>query len=127
MNRSDKITALPLLKERVDECPKISYYANSNLESIESKTETGIKVVVKQMGKQITISADFMVAAIGREANKDFYSQCLLEIEKELIGQNRLYLIGDVYNGLYRQVSIAVGDGVRAAMQIYNKLREKQR
>ena len=27
-------------------------------------------------------------------------------------------------NGLYRQTSISVGDGVRAAMQIYRKLKE---
>jgi len=125
LNRSNNIAAIPLLKERVDECSKIAYYADSNLKSIES-SKTGIKVVVEQMGKQLIIDADYLIVAIGREPNKDFYSQNLLKMEKELISQNRLYLIGDVINGLYRQVSIAIGDGVRSAMQIYNKLREKQ-
>jgi thioredoxin reductase len=31
-------------------------------------------------------------------------------------------MIGDVVNGLYRQTAISVGDGIRAAMEIYRNI-----
>jgi thioredoxin reductase len=43
----------------------------------------------------------------------------VLRRERELVESGRLYWIGDVKNGLFRQVAIAAGDGLRAAMKIY--------
>ena len=37
-----------------------------------------------------------------------------------------LYLAGDVKNGIYRQASIAAGEGVRAAMRIAHYLQENE-
>jgi len=125
LNRSDKISALPLLKARVDQSSKINYYADSKLSCIETADNSKLKLTIEQTGKHIAMECDYLVAAIGREANKDFYSHNMVEMENDLIKSGRLYLIGDVANGLYRQVSIAVGDGVKAAMQIYNNLRNK--
>lgn len=40
----------------------------------------------------------------------------------KLIQDNLLFCIGDVKNDICRQTGICVGDGLRAAMQIYNKV-----
>jgi len=44
---------------------------------------------------------------------------------RQLESEGRLYFIGDVANGIYRQTSIAVGNGVQAAMKVYQKLMER--
>ena len=54
----------------------------------------------------------------------DFVTPNLLQQSATLQAQGWLHLIGDVDNGLYRQTAIAIGDGLRAAMQIYQKLKE---
>ncbi len=42
-----------------------------------------------------------------------------MQRENELVEAGRLYWIGDVKNGSFRQAAIAAGDGLRAAMQIH--------
>jgi thioredoxin reductase len=50
----------------------------------------------------------------------------LVQKAQELEAQGVLYPIGDVKNGIYRQASIAVGEGVLAAMKIYRHLKENR-
>ncbi|MCK4444710.1 MAG: NAD(P)/FAD-dependent oxidoreductase, partial [Thermoplasmata archaeon] len=64
--------------------------------------------------------ADYVLIACGREPNS---------VEVEGLGHVSesmfpgLHVVGDVKRGKYRQVSIAVGDGVHAAMSIADYLR----
>jgi thioredoxin reductase len=68
--------------------------------------------------------ADYLLVAIGREANLDCLSDSLRQQQSMLEEQGILYFIGDVKNGIYRQTSIAVGEGVMAAMRAYPKVKE---
>ena len=70
------------------------------------------------------ISADFLVGAIGREPNLDFLSSQFSEKAIQLENSGKLYVVGDVIKGFYRQTGIAVGNGISAAMKIYNHLKE---
>ena len=78
-------------------------------------------------GNSQQVRADYILAAVGREPNISFYSENLLKLRDKLAENGDLYEIGDLKNGLFRQVSIAVGDGVMAAMQIYNKFKAGNR
>jgi thioredoxin reductase len=67
---------------------------------------------------------DYLIGALGRVPQIDFVSDNLKSQIETLQAQGLLYQIGDVHNGIFRQTAIAAGDGLRAAMQIYQKLKE---
>jgi thioredoxin reductase len=116
--RSPHFRALPLLQERVRLQTGIRSLTNARFEQVEQGWKRALCVHIKNNGKPIKLEADCMVCAVGREADKSFYTPRLLEQESDLIGQTRLFLAGDVRNGQYRQIAIAVGDGLTTAMRI---------
>ena len=73
-------------------------------------------------GDIFQLHIDYLLVAIGRQPNLDFINDGLRDRMNDLIDDSKLYMIGDVGNGLYRQATIAVGDGVRAAMEISRSL-----
>ncbi len=70
-------------------------------------------------GSRNRMTADHVIAAIGRVPREIALLPGLTETIDDLVEEGRLRFAGDVMNGIYRQTSIAVGDGVRAAMEIY--------
>lgn len=71
------------------------------------------------------LPCDYMISAIGRQPNLDFYSESLRKMAIDLEKKEILHLIGDVKNGIFRQAAIAVGDGIECAMRVYATLKEK--
>jgi len=102
LNRGKEIKALPILQKIVTE--------NSNIDYIDN---VSINDYLK-----INNEFDNLLFAIGREPNKPKYSAKLAEKESELITKKKLFLIGDIKNDIYRQTSLAVADGIKAAMKI---------
>jgi hypothetical protein len=72
----------------------------------------------------VDFHADILVGAIGREPQLDFVSASVLERSTELEKMGILHYSGDVKNGIFRQTAIAVGDGIRAGMRIYQIVKE---
>ena len=116
LNRNDKLKCLPLLLNRVKANPKIEYIKNCELQAVESLVNE--LIINTNIGK---FNCDYLLFAIGRSENRSFIRKSVLINEMMLINDKRLHYIGDVINGLYRQISIATGDGVRAAMEIYER------
>jgi thioredoxin reductase (NADPH) len=121
LNRSDELKCLSLLWERAVEDPRIKYIPNTRVRRISE--EAGGRLMVKCQTNEGTCeySADYLIAAIGRYPNLEFLSESKSIHPENLASKGLLYKIGDVKNEIYRQTSIAVGDGVRAAMSIYLK------
>jgi thioredoxin reductase (NADPH) len=65
-----------------------------------------------------TVDCDILVVAIGRTPALDCLPAEVHPRDERITNDGRLFFIGDVKNGLFRQVAIAVGDAVRAAMMI---------
>ena len=65
-----------------------------------------------------TLTIDYVVIAVGREPATRFFGLGLADQTAYLTLNNKLYMIGDVNNGLRRQAAISVGNGVEAAMRI---------
>ncbi len=123
LSRSEKSRCLPLLRERVSRSPRITVLDETIVRRITVSPE-GLHIESVWREKQTCRHVDFLVFAIGREPQLDFLSETVRKRRRELEESGRLYQIGDVHNGLFRQTAIAVGDGVKAAMRIIKKQEE---
>ncbi len=123
LNRNDKINCLPLLWERVKQNGSITYYSNSEINGINWD---GFKLEIKynQSGKIKIVNSYYLIFAIGLKQNLNFITNENLINFDELNKKKNVFFIGDVKNGLFRQTSISVGDGVKTAMKIYNLKQE---
>ncbi len=114
VNRGREIKALKALRDKVLHHPRIRYVQGLELIGIE---EGGLGLCV-DFGREV-FDVHCLVLAIGRVPNKDFYSERLMDMERDLVNREKLFLVGDVRGGGYRQCAMAVGDGIRCAMQIH--------
>jgi thioredoxin reductase len=119
LNRGETVKCLPLLFERAAQEPQISHRAGVAVRQI-TVDETADRLRVESEAE--AFEADYVLFAIGRVPNLDFLSDGIRQCESEFVESGRLYFIGDVKNELYRQVAIAAGDGLRAAMQIFVRI-----
>jgi thioredoxin reductase (NADPH) len=119
LNRSDSVRCLPLLWTRVQDCPDIGYLPNTEILSVEEDRQGKKLTALCASPEGITeLTADYLLFAIGRRPSLSILSLGLQQQSETLIQQGLLHLVGDVKNGIFRQTAIAVGDGLRAAMQI---------
>jgi thioredoxin reductase len=84
----------------------------------------------RENNKYLELSADFILIACGREPNTTFLNpnlkKCFDNISDILnTSIPGLYFAGDIIRGANRQVGIAVGDGIHAAMLVERFLRNK--
>jgi thioredoxin reductase (NADPH) len=125
LNRGDTISCLPLLWERASLIPNIQYHRKTSISKVCSAPNQQLKIDCKTAGIPISFLVDYMVGALGRDPNLDFISGHFAEKAIQLENSGRLYYVGDVANGLYRQTAIAIGNGILAAMKIYRYFKEK--
>jgi thioredoxin reductase len=120
-NRGSEIKALPLLQERVNANQRIRYMENTRVE----RMRMGDGELVVQLAVPdgvLEVNCAYLLGAIGRTASAPRISKTLQPEINRLQKQHLLFIIGDVKNGIFRQTSIAVGDGVKAAMQIFKRM-----
>jgi len=117
LNRGRETKCLALLKARVKGHPKITYRPNSRVETIQ-RTKTGLRLSCSGRPGKFNTEVSYLVAAIGREPRLDFWGPALRRTRPALQASRRLYLVGDVSHGSFRQTAMAVGDGIRAALDI---------
>ncbi len=98
------LKALPALQKEVKENPRINLVRGEILDVSGKKAKTTAGM----------LTADVFLGAIGRIPN--------IEIVKGIVHPN-IYLAGDVKNGIYRQSSLAIADGIRIAMEIWRRER----
>jgi len=123
--RSRHPTCLPLLRMRVTAESGIHEFAGTTPISA-SKKRSKVEVSCRRLGGRITLRGDYALVACGREPSLEILSPGLradLGTDAEYEGRSRMFLIGDVRRGNERQVGIAVGDGILAAMRIIDSVK----
>lgn len=129
INRTDKIKCLPLLWTRAKENPRISYLDNHVLREIKTELPSFcLKLFFQSKNEMEYHLADYVIFATGRRPELSFANPFIHKHLDDLQQEGKLLLIGDVKNDLYRQASIAAGEGIRAAMEIFfNESNKKNR
>lgn len=121
-------TCLPLLLNRV-----LKNGATLHIECISKEIvehPKGILLKCRENNRDKKFYADFILVACGRDPNTWFLSPLLKKYlntisdapQTTLLG---LFFAGDIVRGAYRQVGVAVGDGIRAAMMTERYLKER--
>lgn len=121
LNRGNRVKALPVLQKDAAKSPNIKYFEDTAIKDIIESGGELLTVTSEREKRTIEIEADYVIFAVGREPELGFVSKKLDKQIARLKKNGKLYLIGDVKNGIYRQAAIAGGDGVRAAMEIYHE------
>ena len=118
LNRGSSIKGLSLLWNRVQENDSIEYFPEMEIEKIVSLEKGSMTVLARSGSKTKNFTPDYLLTAIGREPELGFADAEFIKQSEGLQDQKVLYLIGDLKNGAFRQTSLAVGDGIRVAMEI---------
>jgi len=121
-NRTKEIKALPLLVQRCATIQNIQYFEDMPVEQVLAE-ENGLVLKFNQ-DQEKAVQVDLLIGAIGRSESFPPMSAQLVREQTMLTKLGRLQIVGDVQNGIYRQTAIAVGDGLKAAMKIYQYLKE---
>jgi thioredoxin reductase len=124
LNRSTKISCLPLLRDRAEQNQRIHYFQETSITRVSAASAGRITLACSSPLESKEFTVDFLVGAIGRDPNLEFVSGQFAEKVIQLKNSGKLYYAGDVVNDLYRQTAIAVGDGILTAMKIYMHLKE---
>lgn len=124
INRSSSLKCRPLLFREAKNRKTVSYIPEKTVQKIErDKDILKIHISNKDSSGKDIVLCDFVITAIGREPNLDFLKTNVRKRIKNLIYSKQLFPVGDVCNDKYRQTAICTGDGVKAAMQIYETLK----
>ena len=119
-NRGTKVKALLRLQEKVSNANYISYFENYSLENARISDGKMLSLSFKENMQEHEFMVDYLIFATGRIPALNFLDPEMNDKLDALQEDHRLYMIGDVKNGIFRQLSLAVGDGIKAAMDIYN-------
>lgn len=113
------IHSIPILIDRAKKEPAIRILKDVYIDTIRAVIpgkdilRKTIRIDFNSEDNEIfELECDELVLAFGREPRTEF---CDNISESE-----RCIFIGDVKNGIYRQASIAIGDGIMAAMKIHH-------
>ena len=117
LQRSKEIKCLPLLQKRAQDNSNITIINNIKLQSM-TFDDHKIKIKATRGSKKEILDYDFMFVTVGRSPNISFLSEELHKAYKKSKKIPNLFIIGDVKNKKYRQISISMGDGVKSAMKI---------
>lgn len=113
--RSPRIRAVERLQNLVAEKNNIKIIRDFPISQISFNNDN-TKVLVSSSNLP-NIVVDLVFVAIGRTPNLNLIQNLEL-LKKELMTTNRFFLIGDLAHPQFRQISLAMGDGIKTAMKL---------
>jgi thioredoxin reductase (NADPH) len=127
--RGEHIKALPLLFRKVERSTRIRLIGSTVIQSVEKgKTKPlAVKFINSTMPTRAeSLEFHHLLGAIGREPQELTVADSSSLPKEQLLSSGCYYRAGDVKNGLYRQVSIATGNGIETAMKIHSNIKSNK-
>lgn len=122
LNRNVGPKCCPGLWRMVQQTNAITCKTNTSVTPPVREDRQGVILDCRNATGRIELYADYLVVAIGREANVDCLSKMTVKTRVSLETAGLLQLAGDVGNPNHRQTAIAVGGGTLAAMKVARAL-----
>ncbi len=128
--RGSSTRCLPILATRVRSRKRVTVRMLTRITTVAKGTGGRLRLASVSGGgdgesTSADIDADYLVLAVGREPDDGFVSEKLRRDALALERRGELLFAGDVVNGIFRQASIAAGQGTHAAMKVAAMLRER--
>lgn len=134
---ADRIKGDPVTFEAIKKSGKVEVILNADVKEIlGSDMVSGVKYADLVSNKEKELSVQGVFVEIGMAPNSDMIKNLVKLNEKNEIkvdsrtGRSSLlgvWAAGDVSDALYKQNNIAAGDAIRAALNIHEYLREKDK
>lgn len=124
LNRSKQAGCIPVLRKRCMKSENISYLRNVSVREINNECFKVVLTCIYNENNQekLKLITDYVIFATGRVPRLEILGGELKKRLGTLMKAKKLYLVGDVKNAIYRQTAICVGDGLKAAMEIFRNM-----
>jgi len=124
--RGELPRCLPVLESRARSRESVTVAPGVRLTSVAVGGDGRLSLSSLREGEEgVSTDADYLVVAVGREPDDGFLSERVRADPQGLETGGGLLFAGDVRNGIFRQASIAAGQGTQAAMKVAASLRER--
>ncbi len=137
LHRRDSIKGDKVTEERIRSNSKVEIILNAETEEITGKEYvTGLKYKDKSSGETKELKLDGVFVEVGSMPNSDIaeglvatngQGEILVDHKTQTTSQKGIWAAGDVTDVLYKQNNISAGDGVKAALNIYDYLQMIER
>ena len=121
VQRSDKPRSLAVLQKAAAEKANITVRQQRCVTAVEGRFGDANVKMTGPDGDE-TMQADAVLAAVGRWARLELLSEELHDAWRQQRGVPGLFVIGDAAHPACRHVAVAMGDGVRCAMDIETRM-----
>ncbi len=122
-NRGERVRCLQHLFESAMNNSQVTYNTNSTLRKIDFSSDE-LYLTWENTGRTVHEYVDYLILAIGREPDTSCLGKDVYENMSYLTEKGKLFLVGDVTNGIYRQTAISAGDGIMTAMKLNKIIKE---
>lgn len=116
--RRSAFPALPLLVREARAHPRIELLAPAEVRSLD-RVDGGLRIHLA--GREDPLQVDCLLVAVGREPDQEILPPGMAGEKENNRREPRLFIVGDARNPYLRQISIAAGDGLRAAMILHRQ------
>jgi len=132
--RSDVLRGDPITQEKVKSHPQVQILWNTVVQEIKGdKFVNAIRYKDTKSGDEKVLAVDGVFVEVGLLPNSDFvkgivdmddYGHIKVDHRTEETSCSGIWAVGDVSDVLYQQNNISVGDGVKAILNIYDKVKK---